>query len=155
MPLIVVTREGKVSLLPSGRPAVAPAGPEAAPCVLGGVRAAVVLVSLLFGTAFAARAFMVVFSASYEAASRALPAGSLASPRRDAAHAPARERARRREALMGYDRQIADAAGDPRTHAARHELDRREVEAVEGVERHLTRIRHSIRATTDPARGPD
>ena len=47
------------------------------------------------------------------------------------------------EALAGYDRSIADAAGSPRVEAAWRDLRRREVEALEQLERHLARVRTS------------
>lgn len=142
-PLEVVTHRGKVYLRPQGPHAGAleEVGPawSVGDWLRAGLTALVVLVLLVY----AARSFTVLFTETFEAASRALPAGSLTAPRADAVQALARERDRRREALAGYDRHIAGTKGDPPLQAAWLDLKRREVEAVEQLERHLGRLRRS------------
>jgi hypothetical protein len=68
---------------------------------------------------------------------RTLLEGSMTAPTTDMPRVLARERDGRRQALARYDRQIAAAAGDAPLQALWRDLKRRDLEALQLLDRHL------------------
>ncbi len=140
-PVEIATSQGNVFLFPHRAPQRAPEKVGNVSSSDDRLRPVLIGLLLLAGMVLTARARMTVFSAPVGASSRALSEGSLMVLHADPVQTLVHERDRRREALDGYDRHIAGTAGNPTLQAAWRDLEQRENEALERLERDLGRLR--------------